>query len=124
MTGSENDQVMEKEYVPFLVNKSLSYFPDTLLYANEMNKYHFLDKKIQFYYLLNSVRPRKRFAKWSKRDDSENVEAIRLYYGYSIDKAYQALSVLSKEQLKTIKEILEEVKDERGGRFDRGKTSW
>lgn len=107
MTDTENDSLSEKQYVPFIVNKSLSYFADTVLYANEMNQYHHVDNKLQFHYLLNSIRPQKRFAKWVKKQDSDDIEMIREYYNYSIDKAYQALSLLSTDQLKSIKQKLE-----------------
>ncbi len=66
MKNTANDELAEKDYVPFLTNKSLSYFTDTLLYANEMNRYHFLDKRLQYEFYLNSIRKKKRFAKWAK----------------------------------------------------------
>lgn len=107
MTGTENDELAEKQYASFIVNKSLSYFPDTVLYANEINRRHHLDNKLQYHYLLNSIRPQKRYAKWVKKDDSNDIEMIREYYNYSIDKAYQALSLLSTDQLRSIKQQLE-----------------
>jgi hypothetical protein len=112
MTGSENDELVEKEYVPFLVNKSLSYFPDTILYANEINRYNNVDKKLQFHYLLNSIRPQKRFAKWVKKVESEDISAVSQYYKYNVDKASQVLSILSAEQLETIKQELKKVNDD------------
>ena len=69
MKNTANDELAEKDYVPFLTNKSLSYFTDTLLYANEMNRYHFLDKRLQYEFYLNSIRKKKRFAKWAKAED-------------------------------------------------------
>jgi hypothetical protein len=108
MTGTENDELAEKGYVPFIVNKALSYFPDTLLYANEVNQLAHLDNKLQYQYLLNSIRPSKRFSKWAKKEDSDDLEVVKEYYGYSNEKAYQALSILSKDQLNHIKKQLEQ----------------
>ena len=80
MRNTENDELAERDYVPFLTNKSLSYFTDTLLYANEMNKYHFLDKKLQYEFYLNSIRKKKRFAKWAKADDNDDLSMISEFY--------------------------------------------
>lgn len=108
MTGTENDELAEKSYTPFIVNKALSYFPDTILYANEVNRLAHIDNKLQYSYLLNSIRPAKRFSKWAKKEDSDDLEVIKEYYGYSNEKAYQALSILSKDQLNHIKKQLEQ----------------
>ena len=108
MIGTENDDLAEKSYVPFIVNKALSYFPDTLLYANEVNKLAHIDNKLQYHYLLNSIRAQKRFSKWAKKEDSDDLEVVKQYYGYSNEKAYQALSILSKDQLNYIKKQLEQ----------------
>lgn len=98
----------EKEYVPFLVNKALSYFPDTILYANEVNRSHHIDNKLQYHYLLNSIRSQKRYASWVKKEqDSEDFLAVKEYFGYNNEKTHQALSLLSNEQLKTIKERIQ-----------------
>ena len=105
MTGTENDELAEKGYVPFVTNRSLSYFVDTALYANHMNIHHILDNKLQFHYLLNSIRPGKRFSKWAKRDDSD-LQLVMQYYNYGVDKAKQALPLLSDEQLSMIKMTL------------------
>lgn len=107
MKGTENDELAEKSYSPFLVNKALSYFPDTILYANEVNKFSNLDNKLQYYYLLNSIRPQKRFAKWVKKQDSDDIEAVKQYYGYNYSKALQALSLLSTDQIAMIKQQLQ-----------------
>jgi hypothetical protein len=107
ITGSENEEFAEKEYKPFLTNKAFSYYPDTIAHANAMNLNHFLDNKMQYDYLLNSIRPSKRFAKWVKKQDSNDLEVVKEYYGYGNAKAYQALDILSSEQLETIKEKLE-----------------
>jgi hypothetical protein len=80
MTGTENDELAEAGYVPFLTNRSLSNFADTILYANEMNMQNHLDNKLQFHYLINSIRPKKRFSKWAKRQDSEDFEAVKQYF--------------------------------------------
>lgn len=92
-----------KAYDPFLTNRSLSYFPDTVAAANVMNQYSHLDKKLQYHFLLNIVRKRKRFSKWNKVDQDENVKAIKEYYGYSDEKARSVISLLSPDQINSIK---------------------
>ena len=111
MTDTDNDALMEKDYNPFLSNRAFSYHNDSILQANEMNQRHHLDKKMQFDYLLNNIRPRKRFAKWIKNESSEDVSVIKEYYGYNNTKAIEALSVLSEEQLKVLR-----YKVQRGGK--------
>ena len=106
MTGTENDELAEKAYVPFVVNRALSYFVDTLQYANHMNIHHILDNKLQFHYLLNTIRPGRRFSKWAKKEDSD-LQLVMQYYSYGVDKAKQALPLLSVEQLSMIKTILQ-----------------
>lgn len=96
------DPDTEKQYVPFVVNRSLSYFPDTVAIANEMNKYHHLDAKLQYSFLINIVRKRKRFSKWIKSDLENNIEKVKEYYGYSMDKARQVMPLLSTDQLNII----------------------
>jgi hypothetical protein len=103
MRGSENDELAEKGYNPFMVNRGLSYFQDTIALANEMNQYHQLDKKPQYEFFINIIRPRKRFSKWFKATDNDDLDAIKEYYGYSNSKALQALSVLTKNDIETIK---------------------
>lgn len=99
------DDLTEKDYIPFLVNRSLSYHSDCIMYANEMNRRHFLDKKLQQDFLLNTVRSRKRpFAKWVKSEKSENIECVKLAYGLSDSKAIEALRLLSDEQIQLLKE--------------------
>ena len=93
----------EKDYNAFMVNRGLSYFPDTVLYANEMNQYHHLDNRLQFDFLINIVRKRNRFSKWNKSIESENINAIKRYYDYSNEKARDVLPLLSNENLKTIR---------------------
>ena len=93
----------EKDYNAFMINRGLSYFPDTVLYANEMNQYHHLDNRLQFDFLINIVRKRNRFSKWNKSIESENINAIKRYYDYSNEKARDVLPLLSNENLNTIK---------------------
>jgi hypothetical protein len=99
------DDLSEKEYVPFLINRSLSYHKDCIMYANEMNSRHYLDKKLQNDFLLNTVRSQKRpFAKWVKTEKSEDIECIKTIYGFSETKAREAARLLSKEQIQQLKE--------------------
>ena len=98
-----DDDLKEKDYNSFLTNRSLSYFPDTVAASNVMNQYHHLDKKLQFHFLLNTVRKRKRFSKWEKPQTFDDVEAVKEYYGYSNEKARSALSLLSPDQIQEIK---------------------
>lgn len=105
------DDVTEKAYVSFVINRSLSYFPDTVAVANEMNRYHHIDNKLQFHFLLNIVRKRQRFSKWVKPTLESDVEVVKQYYGYSNEKARQALTLLSPDQITTLRQ-----KVNRGGR--------
>jgi hypothetical protein len=99
------DELTEKDYQPFLVNRSLSYHKDCVLYANEMNRRHFIDKKLQNDFLLNTVRSQKRpFAKWVKSEKSDDLECIKTVYGFSETKAREASRLLSKEQIQQLKE--------------------
>jgi hypothetical protein len=99
------DELTEKDYSPFLTNRSLSYHKDCVMFANEMNRRHHVDKKLQNDFLLNTVRSQKRpFAKWVKSEKSENIECIKTVYGFSDTKAREALSLLSKEQIQELKE--------------------
>lgn len=93
----------EKDYNAFMVNRGLSYFPDTVIYANEMNKFHHLDQRLQYHFLINTIRKRNRFSKWNKSIESENISAIKQYYGYSNEKARDVLPLLSNENLKYIR---------------------
>jgi len=93
----------EKDYNAFMVNRGLSYFPDTVIYANEMNKFHHLDSRLQYQFLINIIRKRNRFSKWNKSDESEDINAIKEYYGYSNEKARDVLPLLSNESLKIIR---------------------
>jgi hypothetical protein len=93
----------EKDYNAFMVNRGLSYFPDTVIYANEMNKFHHLDGRLQYQFLINTIRKRNRFSKWNKSIESENLNAIKKYYNYSNEKARDVLPLLSNENLNTIR---------------------
>jgi hypothetical protein len=93
------DDISEKSYNAFMVNRSLSYHYDTVLLANEMNQRSFLDKKLQFDFLINTVRKKKRFAKWAKPISSDDLEVVKKYYGYSNEKARQVLPLLNSDQM-------------------------
>lgn len=97
------DDIVEKQYIPFMVNRTLSYFQDTVLIANEMNRNHHIDNKLQFHFLINIVRNRKRFTKWFKPQMESDLDVVKEYYGYSTQDAVQALSLLSPDQIKTLK---------------------
>ena len=102
----KNDPFAEKDYIPFLVNRGLSFFQDTILQVNEMNRNHFLDNKRQFDYLINNIRPRKRWSKWLKPDKIDNLELVKLYFGFGNEKAKEALEVLTIENIEEIKSKL------------------
>ncbi|WJZ48376.1 clamp loader of DNA polymerase [Synechococcus phage DSL-LC02] len=97
----------EKEYPPYIINRCLSGFLDTIMYANEMNKYSSLPNRLQYDFFINSLRKRKRFSPWLKKDKIQDLDAVKSYYGYSIEKAQQALRILNKEQLDYIKQKLD-----------------
>ncbi len=92
-------EVTQKEYVPFVVNKCLSYFPDTILQVNNMNMYPAIDPRMQFHYLQNSIRKRKRFSKWNKNEQSDKLDVVKRHYGYSNQKAEEALRIMTDEQV-------------------------
>ena len=96
-----------KEYPPFIINRCMSGHMDTIMYANEMNKHHFLDKDMQYSFYLNIVRKRKRFSPWLRKDKVTDLECIKKYYGYSNEKASQALKILTQEQINFIKQRLD-----------------
>ena len=101
----ESDPDSVSVYANFMVNRALSQFPDTILYANEANQYT-LDKDQHFAYLINSIRPKKRFAKWPKKSEDDDLEAVKLFYSYNDIKAKAALSILSSDQMTIIRESL------------------
>jgi hypothetical protein len=108
MQGKKNlivDSESEKEYVPFLINRALSYHYDTILYANEMNRRHFLDKKLQNDFFINTVRSKKRpFVKWAKSEKNDDLTCIKQVYGLSDAKAVDALRLLNDAQIQELKE--------------------
>jgi len=93
------DDITEKAYNAFMVNRGLSYFNDTVLMANEMNLNAHLDNRLQFDFLINIVRKKKRFSKWAKAQTNSDVEVVKEYYGYSNEKARQILHLLTSEQI-------------------------
>ena len=101
-----DDPMWEKKYSPFIINKCLAPFNETIIAVNEMNQRHHLDKKLQYYFLLNSIRSKKRFAPWVKADKLKDLEYVKEYFGYSNEKAKAALQILDNDQIKTIKDSL------------------
>ena len=101
-----DDEVWEKKYSPFIINKCLAPFPDTIHLVNEMNLHNHLDSKLQFDFFLNTVRTRKRYTPWMKASKTKNLEYVKEYYGYNNEKAKSALKLLNDEQIKTIKDSL------------------
>ena len=97
------DDDCEKAYNSFMVNRVLSYFQDTVIIANEMNRHHQIDSKLQYQFLINMIRKRKRFSKWAKAQKESDIDAVKEYYGYSNEKARQALTLLSPDQITIIK---------------------
>ena len=108
------DEQWEKKYPPFIINKCIAPFADTVMLVNEINQLHHLDKKLQFDFLINSLRPRKRFTPWMKAKKLENLEYVKEYYGYNNEKARNALNILNDEQISAIKTKLN-----KGGRDGR-----
>ena len=103
---NSDDPMWEKKYPAFMVNKVLSGFSDTVMLCNEMNRNHFLDRDMQFQFLLNSIRSKKRFTPFLRASKIKDIECVKEYYGYSNEKAKSALDILTNEQLKLIKERL------------------
>ena len=102
------DHQVEKQYNPFIINRGLSFFFDTIMDANEMNIRHHLDKKLQNAYYLNNIRKRKRFSKWHKAEKSELLEIVMKFYGYSIKRAKEVLPLLTTENIEEMKMVLDE----------------
>ena len=96
-----------KQYPPFIINRCLSGHLDCILFVNEMNKSHFLDKDMQYYFYLNSLRKKRRFSPWLRKDKISDLDYMKRYYGYSNEKASQALKLLSPEQIEFIKQRLD-----------------
>lgn len=111
MRGTDNDELAEKGYDAFLANRALSYHNDTIALANEMNTRHYLDKKPQFEFFINTVRPKKRYAKWVKKEKDSDLAVVKAYYGYNDIKARQTLTILSDHQINEMKKRID-----KGGR--------
>ena len=103
----EEDPLREKKYPAFIINKCLSGFVDTVMFSNEINQYPGLDNKLQYDFYLNSIRKKKRFSPWLRKDKVQDLECVKQYYGYSNEKASQALKILTQEQLIFIKQRLD-----------------
>ena len=103
----EEDPSTIKDYAPYIINRCLSGNIDSILFANEMNKYSFLDKDMQYSFYLNTLRKKKRFSPWLRKDKVTDLEIIKQYYGYSNEKALQALRILTPDQINFIKQRLE-----------------
>ena len=103
----EEDPSSIRDYPPYIVNRCLSGHLDCVMFANEMNKYSFLDKDMQYSFYLNTLRKKKRFSPWLRKDKVTDLEIIKQYYGYSNEKASNALKILTPEQIKFIKQRLE-----------------
>lgn len=105
--NSNSPELAEKLYKPFLVNKGLSYFQDTIMFSNEINRLPIIDNKLQYDFYLNSIRPLKRYAKWVKKVDSDDFNAIQEYFQLNNSKTAEALSLLSSDQVNLIKQKLQ-----------------
>ena len=99
----DEDRSIEKDYPPYIINRCFSGHLDAVLFANEMNMYSFLPKKMQYDFFINTLRTKRRFSPWIRKDLVDNLDCVKRYYGYSNEKAKQALKILSKEQLDFIK---------------------
>jgi len=104
----KEDPDCERLYEPYVINKSFSYFADSVMYANAMNINNHIDRKLQNDYLLNSLRPSKRFAKWVKNYEVSDLEAVKSFFKFSTPKAREALRILTPEQIIKIKKLQEE----------------
>jgi hypothetical protein len=103
----DEDPSIEREYSPYVINRCLSGHLDCILPVNEMNRYHFLPKKIQYDFFINILRSKKRFSPWLRKEEIKDLDLVKRYYGYSNEKAKQALRILTKEQLNFIKSKFE-----------------
>ena len=103
----EEDPDLIKEYPPFIINRCLSGHLDAIMFANEMNKYTNLDKDLQYHFYLNTLRKKKRFSPWLRKDKVTDLEIIKQYYGYSNEKALNALKILTPDQINFIKQRLD-----------------
>ena len=101
------DPSVIKDYAPYIINRCLSGNLDCIMFVNEMNKYSFLDKDMQYIFYLNTLRKKKRFSPWLRKDKVTDLLCVKEYYGYSNEKASQALKILSPQQLDYIKQRLD-----------------
>ena len=104
---TQDDPSVIKDYAPYIINRCLSGNLDCIMFVNEMNKYSFLDKDMQYSFYLNTLRKKKRFSPWLRKDKVTDLEIIKQYYGYSNEKASNALKILTPEQIKFIKQRLD-----------------
>ena len=103
----DEDPSLEKDYSPYIINRIFSGHLDAIMFSNEMNQYHFLPKKMQYDFLLNTLRSKKRFSPWLRKEEIKDIDCIKRYYGYSNEKAKQTLKILNKEQIDFIKSKFE-----------------
>lgn len=103
----DEDPLLESKYLPYIINRCLSGHIDSLMFVNEMNINHSLEYKLQYDFLLNTLRSKKRFSPWVRKDELVNLQIVKKYYGYSDEKAKQVLPLLSNEQLDIIRQKLE-----------------
>ena len=103
----EEDPDWEKNYPPYVINKCMSHHMDTIVFANEMNRYPNLDKRLQYDFYIHTVRPKRRFSPWAKKQQVKDLDLVKKYYGYSSEKAKQVLNILTKEQLSFIRDRLD-----------------
>ena len=106
LMGEDSDPAWKAKYPPYIINKCMSQHMDTVMYANEMNQYSFLDHKMQYDFYIHIVRPKRRFSPWGKKQKIDDLDLVKRYYGYSTDKAIQALRILSPNQIDYIKDKL------------------
>jgi hypothetical protein len=103
----DEDPLSKKDYAPYIINRCLSGFIDCVMYANEINMNHSLDKKLQYDFLINTIRIKKRFSPWIKKEKIKDIECVKTYYNYSNEKAEQTLKILTEDQLNYIKQKLD-----------------
>ncbi len=103
----DEDSSIEKDYPPYIINRCYSGHLDAVMFANEMNKYNFLPQKMQYDFFINTLRVKKRFSPWLRKDEIKDLDYVKRYYGYSNEKAKQIIKILSKEQLNFIKSKFE-----------------
>ena len=106
LMGEDSDPAWKSKYPAYIINKCMSHHMDTVMYANEMNQYSFLDSKMQYDFYIHIVRPKRRFSPWGKKKKIDDLDLVKRYYGYSTDKAIQALRIISPNQIDYIKDKL------------------